>query len=206
MRKIIIQFIVFLIFIILCIHVEGQGSPKLDARWKVINGDNGSNPANSGVITMRLQIRCSSPGIHRLNSGDFYIEYDSTYMLFGHHPENGLDYAWATGFDPKKSPLYKFSKVVDFGTNPFDNSGNNLMDVSIIDTSHTNGTKLDSGIWTDVVDLTWHIIKPGFSTTVSWAMNTKKSTFINVYESFEDVPKNFDVGEGWDEPFIVRLE
>jgi len=206
MRQILNLLLVFVVFMGFGIYADAQDNPKLDAHWKVIRGENVSNSGNSTTLTMRLQIRCSSPGLHKLNSGDFYIEYDSTYMLFSHNAEAGIDYLWAPAFDPKTNPLYKYSKVVDFGTNPFDNSGNNLMDVSIIDTSHSQGTLLDSGVWTDVVDLTWHIEKPGFSTEIIWFMTKEGRVLTNVYESFEDMPKNFDSGDGWAEPFIVRLE
>jgi len=154
---------------------------------------------------MRLQIRCLSPGFHRINSGDFYIEYDSTYMLFSHNPQSTVDYIWGPKFDPEKNPIYRFSKIVDFGTNPFNNTGLNLMDICILDTAHTKGTLLDSD-WTDVVDLTWHVEKPGFSTEITWYMSLEGQVLENVYESFADVPKNFDIGQGWNEPFIVRLE
>src|SRR6185437_3939809 len=160
MKKPQLQFLLFVVLIVLSIGAKAQENAKLDARWEVVNSHNGSEAGNQGTITLRLQIRCSSHG-HRLNSGDFYIEYDSTYMLFNRQAERGPDYAWAPGFDPQKNSIYKFSKIVDFGTNPFDRTGNNLMDISIIDTSHNKGTLLDSGTWVDVVDLTWHIVKPG---------------------------------------------
>src|ERR1017187_3099438 len=182
-------------------NAEAQHKPKLDSRWQMIP-DTHNDGRN--YLILRLQIRCESGGQHRINSADFYIDYDSAYLTFNKSPVRGEDFRWAPGFDPALNPFYKYSKVAALGMNPFNNSGDNLMDISIVDTITTAGVLLDSGKWVDVVDLKWEVVQPGANTQIVWAMVMAKDTLTGVYDAFEEKPKNYDAGEGWDLPFFVK--
>jgi|ERR1017187_5924141 hypothetical protein len=194
--------LILCLFMLFTISTRAQRNPVLDSRWVVLPDQKNSTKY---TFSLRLQVRCSSPGAHCLNSADFYLDYDPVYLRFSSQPRAGTDYKWAPGFDPAVHRMFKYSNISGLGLNLVTKNGDNLVDICIVDTLPYLGMLLDSGAWVDVADLTWQVAKPGANTQLVWEMEKLNNTLFNVYDCYDDTPVNYDGGDGWDCPFFVDL-
>jgi len=174
-------------------------NPVLDIRYSVTE-QSGNN------VRLRIELRCSSPGKHILNSGDFYLNYNPQEITYNTNPVRGKDYIWGDHFDPAIHPFFNLAKVIYEGFNP-EKPELNLLDIAVIDSGFkSTGALLDSGKWIPFVDILLHIKKPGNPSQLILEPVRSGNTLIGIFESFVAVPTNFDEGEGWDTPFVIKLE
>ena len=169
-------------------HANSQNKAQIDTRWKMISN-------NDSFIRLRVEIKSNKSGV-LLRDANFIFNYDNTQISFSDEKDGGktdTDFFWQPGFNPNDST---YNTVTRLKTN--------VLSVNIHAESFAGVPLTTDTNFLSVIDIKFRMKSKPLNAKLNWLMEvTADKTFVNVFD------KNFhpfEEGEGWSEPFIVRLE
>ena len=159
----------------------------MDVRWEKISSDD-------TTILIRINVKVNKP-VEYLRDANFVFEYNKDEISFARNHSIGnkdTDYIWQAGFGPNDSTFCTVTRL-------------NYNELSInIHIESLTGIFVSSETFTPVIDLKFRKIAKVNTTKLEWKMETRDG---RIFETVFDKDFNaYDVGEGWDTPFWVKLE